>query len=361
MDAYKHPVRIGSGIEKMTDRFSKLKRRQLDESARRFPRDSASPRSGWVRAMREALGMSQAQLATRAGISRATVQKLELAEGQPSHYAREPRSSCSRTRLSGRDCPCSTGWLPGRPARERGKHQSGSVAEVGGALHESRGPGRISRKSAERKAGPGRIAAERESTQALAMNESEGSDATPLDPDEATGLIARHVGNRQELDTVELANIIQGEEWAFSQRHRELLSPDFIRTLHRRMFDETWTWAGQFWSTEKNIGIAPASIAAAVHQLCEDTRTQLVHRASELDKIVARFSHRLVLIHPFVNGNGRHSRLMANLLLIEQGAPRFSWGSNDLQHPGGARKRYLEALRSADAGDFAPLLAFVRS
>jgi Fic-DOC domain mobile mystery protein B len=193
------------------------------------------------------------------------------------------------------------------------------------------------------------------------MNESEGSDATPLDPDEAAGLITRHVTTRQELHTVELANMIRGEEWAFSHGHRDLLSSDFIRTLHRRMFDETWTWAGQYRSTEKNLGIAPESIPMAVHQLCEDTKAQLVHRAYELDEIVARFSHRLVFIHPFANGNGRHSRLMANLLLVESGAAGFSWGSNNLQHPDEVRKRYLEALRRADAGDFAPLLAFVRS
>lgn len=83
--------------------------------------------------------------------------------------------------------------------------------------------------------------------------------------------------------------------------------------------------------------------------------------AHEPDEIVARFSHRLVFIHPFANGNGRHSRLMANLMLVDLGAPRFSWGSNDLQHPDEVRKRYLEALRRADAGDFAPLLVFARS
>jgi Fic-DOC domain mobile mystery protein B len=193
------------------------------------------------------------------------------------------------------------------------------------------------------------------------MNESEGSDATPLDPDEATGLIARHVTNRQELDTVELANTIRGEEWAFSHRHRDLLSSDFIRTLHRRMFDETWSWAGQFRLTEKSLGIAPESIPTAVHQLCEDTRTQLTHRTYGLDEIITRFSHRLVSIHPFVNGNGRHSRMMANLLLVDQDTPRFSWGATDLQHVGNARQRYLSALRRADAGDFAPLLVFARS
>jgi len=193
------------------------------------------------------------------------------------------------------------------------------------------------------------------------MSGGDAPDATPLDADEATGLIPKHVSNRQELDTVELANIIRGEQWAFSNRHRDLLSSDFIRKLHRRMFDETWSWAGQYRLTEKNIGIAPESIATVVHQLCEDTRTQLTNRANGLDKIIARFSHRLVSIHPFVNGNGRHSRMMANLLLVDQGVPRFSWGSTDLQRAADLRQRYLSALHSADAGDFVPLLAFVRS
>lgn len=193
------------------------------------------------------------------------------------------------------------------------------------------------------------------------MSGRDGPDATPLDADEATCLIPRHVTNRQELDTVELANIIRGEQWAFSNRHRDLLSADFIRTLHRRMFDETWSWAGQFRLTEKNLGIVPLEIAPAVEMLCADVIVQLESGTPGLDEIAVRFSHRLVSIHPFANGNGRHSRMMANLLLVDQGAPRFSWGSTDLQRAAAVRQGYLSALRSADAGDFAPLLAFVRS
>jgi Fic-DOC domain mobile mystery protein B len=193
------------------------------------------------------------------------------------------------------------------------------------------------------------------------MSGGDGPDATPLDADEATGLIPRHVSNRQELDTVELANIIRGEQWAFSNRHRDLLSADFIRTLHRRMFDETWSWAGQFRLTENNIGIAPQEIASAVQMLCADVIAQLESGALGLDEIAVRFSHRLVSIHPFVNGNGRHSRMIADLLLVQQGSTRFSWGAGDLAHDGDARQRYPSALRSADSGDLMPLLVFARS
>ena len=187
------------------------------------------------------------------------------------------------------------------------------------------------------------------------------SGTTPLDPDETAGLIPLHITNRQELDTWELSNIIRGERWAFSRRHRDLLESNFVRELHQRMFDMTWRWAGQLRLTEKNIGIAPAAIATAVHQLCSDIRTQLDQGVSGLDEIAARFSHRLVSIYPFANGNGRLSRNMADLLLVQRSAPRFSWGAGDLAHAGSARQRYLEALGSADTGDFTPLLAFVRS
>ena len=187
------------------------------------------------------------------------------------------------------------------------------------------------------------------------------SGTTPLDADEAVGLIEADIKNREELDTWEWSNITRAEQWAFSRRHPDLLSPDFIRTLHRRMFGETWRWAGRYRTTDKNIGIASEHIATAVHDLCADVRTQLDGHVYGIDEIAARFSHRLVWIHPFVNGNGRHARMLADLFLVDNSAPRFTWGSGDLRHSDGARQRYLSALRRADAGDFAPLLAFVRS
>lgn len=185
--------------------------------------------------------------------------------------------------------------------------------------------------------------------------------ATPLDPDEAAGLLPAHIAAQGELNAWELANIIKGEQWAFGRKHRDLLSADFVRRLHARMFDDTWRWAGTYRTTEKNIGVDPVQIAPRLYDLCEDAKAQIAHAVVPLDEIAARFSHRLVAIHPFANGNGRLSRTAADLLLVQQGAIRFSWGASVIAPPGEIRDRYLAALRAADTGDYAPLLAFVRS
>lgn len=184
---------------------------------------------------------------------------------------------------------------------------------------------------------------------------------TRLDPDAAAELIPDDVGNREELDTLELLNIAKCEAWAFSTRHKDLLSPGFVRRLHRRMFDETWRWAGRYRVTEKNIGIDPAQIVEAVHRLCEDVKTQLAGGVLSVDEIAARMFHRLVFIHPFPNGNGRHARMMADLLLVRNGKPRFTWGKLTPSGDEEMRQRQMDAVRRADAGDFAPLLAFARS
>lgn len=185
--------------------------------------------------------------------------------------------------------------------------------------------------------------------------------ATPLDPDEAAGLIPAHITTQGQLNEWELANITEGERWAFSRKRKTLLGIEFVRNLHKRMFGNTWRWAGTFRTTEKNIGVDPARIQPMLVDLCEDVKAQLAHASYSIDEIAARFSHRLVSIHPFANGNGRFSRTMADLLLVQNGAERFSWGAGNLVDLGDARRRYLDALRAADARDYRPLLAFVRS
>lgn len=185
--------------------------------------------------------------------------------------------------------------------------------------------------------------------------------ATPIDADEAAGLLPGHITSREQLDEWEADNILEGERWARSTaRRRDPLDDAFLRELHRRMFGRTWKWAGTYRGTEKNIGIAPPGIAVEVRKLLEDTRAQVAAKVAPLDEIAARFHHRLVWIHPFPNGNGRHARLLTNLLLESNDAKPFSWGRDDLEHAGEARARYLAALRAADARDFAPLIAFVR-
>ncbi len=185
--------------------------------------------------------------------------------------------------------------------------------------------------------------------------------ATPLDPDEAQGLLPTHITTQGELNVWEQTNILQGELWAARQSKRELLDEAFIRELHRRMFDQTWRWAGTFRSSDKNIGVDWLQIAMQLRNLLDNTRYQVEHQVFSADELAVRFHHQLVVIHPFPNGNGRHARLMADLLVQRLGMPRFSWGSESLVDTGEVRSAYLEALRAADRHKIELLLAFART
>jgi Fic-DOC domain mobile mystery protein B len=185
--------------------------------------------------------------------------------------------------------------------------------------------------------------------------------ATPLDPDEAQGLLPAHITTQGDLNIWEQTNILQGELWAAHQYKRELLDEQFIRELHRRMFDQTWRWAGTFRSSDKNIGVDWLQIAMQLRNLLDNTRYQADHQVFPADELAVRFHHQLVAIHPFPNGNGRHARLMADLLVQRLGRPRFSWGGASLVEANEVRCTYLEALRAADKHNIALLLAFARS
>jgi len=187
--------------------------------------------------------------------------------------------------------------------------------------------------------------------------------ATPLDPDEAEGLRLTHITTREQLNIFEAENIRRAAEQAFTARVSDILSETFIRRLHREMFKSVWKWAGEFRKTNKNIGDVPREmIGIELRHLCDDVRFWIDDATFEPDEIATRFHHRLVFIHPFVNGNGRHARLITDLLLEKVlGRPRFSWGGAKLESQGKVRDAYIRALRAADRNDYAPLLDFVRS
>lgn len=184
--------------------------------------------------------------------------------------------------------------------------------------------------------------------------------ATPLDADELANLIPGHITTQGELNEWEQLNILQGEAWARKQR-QDILDAAFVRKLHERMFGETWRWAGEYRKTDKNLGVDWLKIVVELKKLLDDVRYQVEHGSYPADEIAVRFHHRLVAIHPFPNGNGRHARLMADLLAERLGRPRFSWGSRSLVDAGETRQRYIAALQAADARDYGPLLAFARS
>jgi Fic-DOC domain mobile mystery protein B len=184
--------------------------------------------------------------------------------------------------------------------------------------------------------------------------------ATTLTHDERAGLIPSWVTYRHELNEAEQENVAAGRIWAFRQRRRELLEEKFLCDLHERMLGRVWRWAGKFRTTERNIGRPAWQIGTDVRMLLDDARTWIAQGVYGTDEVAVRFHHRLVFIHPFPNGNGRHSRLMADLLLAKLGAERFSWGGGSLKDAGTLRARYIAALRSADRHDYRELLQFVR-
>lgn len=184
--------------------------------------------------------------------------------------------------------------------------------------------------------------------------------ATPLAEDEKRDLRLDYIATRGELNAAEQENILRGQEWAVRTK-RDVLTEKFIKDLHRHMLGDVWKWAGKFRTTQRNIGIDYWEIPVALRNVLEDTKTWIEKKTYTPDEIAARLHHRLVQIHPFPNGNGRHARLIADLLAKSLGSPPFSWGKGSLGNPGELRKRYVAALRAADHQDIRPLLAFARS
>jgi len=185
--------------------------------------------------------------------------------------------------------------------------------------------------------------------------------ATRLEPGERDGLIATHISLKSELNELEQQNIGSADRWAFGRRHT-ILRDRFLKGLHRRMFNRVWKWAGKYRTTERNLGVKPYLIEPEFHQAINDAKYWIENKSYPPDEIAVRFHHRIVSIHPFPNGNGRWSRLVADLLIKQLGETRFSWGGGvDLRTAGKARDEYIAALRAADNHDFGPLLKFARS
>lgn len=186
---------------------------------------------------------------------------------------------------------------------------------------------------------------------------------TPIDAAEADALIPP-LSTQEELNAWEEMNIRSADIWALSPRamkRAEPFSEDCLFDLHRRMFDQTWRWAGKLRDRDKNIGVPFFKIRVELRQLLDDARYWRDNETYEFDEMVMRFHHRLVQIHLFPNGNGRHARLVADVISRKAGNPRYSWGGKSLVGAGSARSDYLNALRSADNGDHSPLVAFCRS
>jgi Fic-DOC domain mobile mystery protein B len=191
------------------------------------------------------------------------------------------------------------------------------------------------------------------------MNIFETDDnSTPLTEEEKDGLKLKWITNRAELNELETKGIIEAELWLLTNK-KNILNETFIKSLHKKMFGKIWKWAGKFRITERNIGVAPYQIQPNLKVLFDDVNYWINNKTFSQKEIAVRFHHRLVAIHPFVNGNGRISRIMADLLMQKFGLEKFSWGNCNLSEISIVRKQYVTALQFADKGDYSKLLEFV--
>lgn len=183
---------------------------------------------------------------------------------------------------------------------------------------------------------------------------------TPLEAEEREQLIPSYITTRAELNEAELANIADAVRW-LGTRRRDILDQSFLNELHKRMFGDVWKWGGTFRTTPRNIGIDAYRISVEFHQAIDDAKFWVANETFPPDEIAVRFSHRVVAIHPYPNGNGRFSRMIGDLLIVQLGQPRFTWGRVNLVDATETRKEYIAALKAADAADYDHLIAFSRS
>jgi Fic-DOC domain mobile mystery protein B len=188
---------------------------------------------------------------------------------------------------------------------------------------------------------------------------------TPLDEDEKDGLLIPHISTIEELNEFEQQNIEKGFLWLMKHRSlnaEKILSISFVKEVHQRMFSDVWKWAGDFRKTNKNIGVDKFRITETLLNLLKDCTFWIENSVYDNDEIAIQFKHNLVSIHPFSNGNGRHSRFMADVL-IEHGlhGKPFTWGRANLFTESETRSRYIHALQEADRGEMQQLIEFARS
>jgi Fic-DOC domain mobile mystery protein B len=187
---------------------------------------------------------------------------------------------------------------------------------------------------------------------------------TPLSEEEKDGLLIKTITTHGELDEHEQLNIEKAIEWTIKTKFKkdQILTEKFIKALHKKMLGNVWSWAGEFRKSEKNIGVPWVKIGVELRVLLEDTKYWIENKIFSNEEIAIRFKHRLVNIHCFPNGNGRHSRIMADIIMESiLGSEPFSWNQSNMVKADQTRKNYINAIREGDNGNIQPLIDFAKN
>ncbi|HPF96111.1 MAG: mobile mystery protein B [Flavobacteriaceae bacterium] len=187
---------------------------------------------------------------------------------------------------------------------------------------------------------------------------------TPLSEEEKEGLKIKVITTQGELDQFEQLNIEKAVEWTMRTRLKpdKILTEKFMKDLHKKMYGDVWKWAGEFRTSEKNIGIKWPLIGVELKKLLDDANYWIENGTYIPEEIAIRFKHRLVSIHCFPNGNGRHSRMIADIIMESIFKENvFSWHQSNMTKPNDTRKEYISALKKADNGEITPLIEFAKN
>ncbi len=198
----------------------------------------------------------------------------------------------------------------------------------------------------------------------MGLNLKYADGQTPLDEEEKEDLKIKSITTQKELDEFEQLNIEKAVEWTIraNLKPEKILTEKFIKDLHKKMYGDVWKWAGEFRKTDKNIGIKWTQIGIELKNLIDDTKYWLENKSYSPEEIAIRFKHRIVAIHCFSNGNGRHSRMMADIIIESIfGKEIFSWHKSNMVRADETRKEYIKALREADNGNIKPLMKFAEN
>ncbi|MDP2422022.1 mobile mystery protein B [Sediminibacterium sp.] len=198
----------------------------------------------------------------------------------------------------------------------------------------------------------------------MGLNLTYDDGQTPLDEDEKESLLIKSISTRGELDEFEQQNIEDAIQWSLTRKFKaeQILSESFIKDLHKKMYGRVWRWAGEYRKTNKNIGVDKLEISISLRSLIDDAKYWLENNVYEPDEFAILFKHRLVSIHCFPNGNGRHSRMIADIIIEKiYNQPVFTWGGSSISEETDIRAQYLKAIRNADKGNFDLLLKFARN
>lgn len=184
---------------------------------------------------------------------------------------------------------------------------------------------------------------------------------TALNEEEKEDLRIKSIATQGELDEFEQLNIEKAVEWTIHSKLKaeKILTEKFVKDLHKKMYGDVWKWAGKFRKSNKNIGIEWIQIRVELQNLLDDAKYWIENNTFSPEEIAIRFKHRIVAIHCFPNGNGRHSRMMADIIIQSIFRKEiFSWHRSNMVKADDIRKAYIDALRKADNGNIKPLIEF---